>query len=226
MDKELQDIKARYERRKNAPLVIKYLESFYFSHFIRCERELKYSEIIKQRFEDIGKMKLLEVGAGFGDNLYFFRRLGFNWENIYANELLSDRIDFLKNNFPQVNLIEGDACHINETKKEEYDIIFQSTVFTSILDKDFKLNLANKMWELVKPGGLILWYDFIYNNPKNKDVKGIKKKEIIQLFHHSKNIKFYRVTLAPPIGRRVKKLYSFFNVIPFLRTHIIAEIEK
>ena len=51
------------------------------------------------------------------------------------------------------------------------DIVFQSAVLTSILDDEYKKRLANKMWELLKPGGAILYYDFIYNNPKNPDVK-------------------------------------------------------
>ena len=52
----------------------------------------------------------------------------------------------------------------------------------------------------MKPDGIILWYDFIYNNPSNPDVKRVSKKEIINLFSGVDNIQFYKVTLAPPIG--------------------------
>jgi hypothetical protein len=34
---------------------------------------------------------------------------------------------------------------------------------------------------MVKPGGIILWHDFVYNNPGNKDLKGSPKKEIIKI---------------------------------------------
>jgi SAM-dependent methyltransferase len=125
-----------------------------------------------------------------------------------------------------VTTYEGDACDINFYDQQLFDVIFQSTVFTSLLDDKFKERLATKMWTLLKPGGIVLWYDFMFDNPKNKDVKGIKKNEIRKLFPEAATIKFKRVTLAPPLSRRVKKLYHFFNIVPFLRTHLIAEIEK
>jgi len=152
--------------------------------------------------------------------------MGFKWENIYANELLSDRFKLLKETFPNIIIHEGDACEIDENLNNSFDIVFQSTVFTSILDSDFKEKLATKMWTLLKQGRFILCYDFAFDNPKNNDVKGIKKREIKKLFKESKKMIFFKTTLAPPIGRRVNKLYPLFNIFPFLRTHIVAVIEK
>ena len=56
------------------------------------------------------------------------------------------------------------------------------------------------MLRVLKKEGIILWYDFSYDNPKNPDVKGIKKEEIINLFPNCK-FTFNKVTLAPPIVR-------------------------
>ena len=82
------------------------------------------------------------------------------------------------------------------------------------------------MWEMKSEKGIILWYDFVYDNPFNKDVKGINKKEIKSLFPMASKYIFYKTTLAPPIGRRIKKFYNFFNILfPFLRTHTIAVIK-
>ena len=110
-----------------------------------------------------------------------------------------------------------------------YDIIFQSTVFTSILDDELKIKIAENMWEWLKPGGFILWYDFIYNNPKNPDVKGIKIDEIRSLFPHGK-VEYKKVTLAPPINRFVTQIdplfYNVFNILTFIRTHVLCHIEK
>jgi hypothetical protein len=103
----------------------------------------------------------------------------------------------------------------------QFDIIFQSTVFTSILDVDFRRKMANSMMRLLKENGVVLWYDFIYDNPSNPDVKGVGIQELKMLFPELKwQIK--RVTLAPPIGRRVKGAYPILNAFPFLRTHIVA----
>ena len=74
-----------------------------------------------------------------------------------------------------------------------------------------------------------MWYDFIYDNPKNKDVNGIPLKEIKELFPEAK-IQYWSLTLAPPISRLITKihpsLYNIFNAFPFLRTHILCWIEK
>ncbi len=225
-DSEIDKIKSRYEKRKTDSDVIAHSGNFYFNHFAQAERELEYLRILYKNFTDFDKLKLLEIGAGGGGNIYFFQKNGFSNSNIYANELLSDRLEILSNKFSGIHILSGDATLLQEAQYPTFDIVFQSTVFTSILDAGFKQKLAAKMWSLTKPDGMVLWYDFAFDNPSNKDVKGIKKEEIRQLFPNAKKIDFRKVTLAPPLGRRVKKLYPFFNLFPFLRTHLIAEIKK
>ena len=69
------------------------------------------------------------------------------------------------------------------------------------------------MFDIATDDDKVLWYDFKYNTPNNKDVKGVGKAEIKMLFPEAKKIIFHNVTLAPPIGRRVGK---FYNIINFL----------
>lgn len=162
---------------------------------------------------------------GEGNNILAFKRFGLKWNNLYANELLEDRVHMMKENIPNANIYPGDALKLEF--RYYFDIVFQSTVFTSILDFEFKVNLARKMWDMTKEKGMILWYDFTYDNPNNRDVNGIKTREIKRLFSKAKDIKFYRVTLAPPIARKIGKFYNLVNTaFPFLRTHVIAEIYK
>lgn len=131
----------------------------------------------------------------------------------------------MKENIPNANIYSGDALNLEFV--DYFDVVVQSTVFTSILDFEFKTKLAQKMWDMTKEKGMILWYDFKYDNPNNSDVKGIKANEIKKLFLRSKNIEFHRVTLAPPIARKIGKFYNLINIMcPFLRTHTIAEIYK
>jgi hypothetical protein len=157
--------------------------------------------------------------------LIALKRFGFEWNNIYANELLDDRIKILNKNLPNSNIFAGNALKLEF--KNYFDVVFQSIVFTSILDYKFKQKLASKMFDMAKEDGLVLWYDFKYDNPNNKDVKGVGKTEIKELFPNAKKIIFHNITLAPPIGRRVGKFYNIVNFLfPFLKTHIVAEIYK
>ncbi len=178
---------------------------------------------LNKEFKEFENLSLLEIGAGNGTNAEMFLNLGFKIQNICFNELLTERILAIKSNYPNNTVFEGNAIEIDIDKK--FDIIFQSTVFTSILNQVDRKKLAEKMLNLLKPNGIILWYDFIYNNPKNKDVRKVDVKELKILFNKSSNIYYKKITLAPPIGRQVKMFYKLFNV-PLLRSHILAIIKK
>lgn len=213
-----------FEKRKLSQSINQNSKSFYYSYYKRCERQLRYAELIRGHFtEGLSNLKVLEIGAGTGHNLLFFNYMGIPWQNMIANELLPDRAEFLSRRMPIKKVHIGDALELNY--KGEFDIVFQSTVFSSIPDEDYRYKVAGKMKEMLKPGGMILWYDFIYDNPKNKDVKKVTKAQVRKYFHDARRIKFRKVTVAPPVGRKIGRLYNFFNFcFPFLRTHIVVAI--
>jgi len=184
----------------------------------------KKIKLLVENFLPITKhTSILEIGAGQGGNIPMLLDMGFTENNIVVNELLPERIAVLKTNYQNIKLVEGDALKINFN--QTFDIVFQSTVFTSILNVEDRINLAAKMWEMLKPSGIILWYDFIYNNPNNKNVKKVDVAHVKKLFPKSVKTKIIKTTLAPPIGRRVGKLYHLVN-LPFLRSHILAVFQK
>jgi hypothetical protein len=84
------------------------------------------------------------------------------------------------------------------------------------------------MWRWLRPGGAVLWYDFTFDNPANRDVRGLPPARVRALFPRAR-ITSRRVTLAPPIARRLCRvhpaLYALFD-IPLLRTHLLAWISK
>ncbi len=194
-----------------------------YSKIADIEKQKKIRLLVANFLPITKHTTILEIGAGQGGNLPMLFNMGFTENNIVVNELLPERIEALKANYKSIKLIEGDALKINVT--QTFDIVFQSTVFTSILNVEDRLNLAAKMWEMLKPGGIILWYDFIYNNPNNKNVKKVDVAEVKKLFPKAVKTKIIKVTLAPPIGRRVGKLYHLVN-LPFLRSHILAVFQK
>ncbi|MDY0095875.1 MAG: class I SAM-dependent methyltransferase [Candidatus Vecturithrix sp.] len=185
--------------------------------------------LVRHTEKPLDQLRLLEIGCGSGGNLLEFLRLGFAPQNLVANELLPDRVNIVRKNLPtECELLEGDATTLN-IRAGSFDIVFQSTVFSSLLDMDFQHQMAKRMWEWTKPGGGVLWYDFLYNNPRNPDVRGVSMRRIKRLFPQGK-IDTNRVTLAPPISRTVCRIhpffYTFLNTIPLLRTHVMCWIEK
>lgn len=177
----------------------------------------------------LSQAKVLEIGCGMGGNLRELIHLGARPENLIGNDLMPDRIETARNLLPaDTTLLSGDALEL-ELTPESFDIVIQSTVFSSILDEQIQERIAQGMWSLVKPGGGILWYDFTFNNPRNPNVRGVPLNRIRQLFPEAR-IDARKVTLAPPISRRVVRLhpalYPLFNFCPFLRTHLVCWIGK
>ena len=213
------DIKQQYSDRLNKAG----LYNSTYSKLAAEERIFKSEQLIKKHLGKVESRTVLEIGAGQGDNVALLNYCGFKDEHIYLNELLPERVAAIKNNYPKVNLYPGNALDLNFNEK--YDCVFQSTVFTSVLNDSDRILLANKMWALLKPGGIILWYDFVYDNPNNSNVRKVDINQLKELFPNPTLIEILKITLAPPIGRRVGALYHIFN-LPFLRSHILAVFKK
>ena len=178
---------------------------------------------------DLAALRLLEVGCGSGGNLLELLRLGFAPQQLSGVDLLPERIAQARARLPAaVALHEGDATRLQIAAGSQ-DIVFVSTVFSSLLDDTFQQQLADAMWRWVRPGGGVLWYDFSVNNPRNADVRGVPLRRVRALFPQGR-VQAQRVTLAPPIARAVTRLhpalYTLFNAMPLLRTHVLAWVGK
>ena len=178
---------------------------------------------------ELSTMSLCEVGCGGGGNLLELLRAGFSPERLSGLELLPERAAAARRVLPlALSVFEGDALQAPLIPASQ-DIVFQSVVFSSLLDDSFQQRLAERMWSWVRPGGAVLWYDFIYNNPSNRDVRGVPVRRVRELFPQAR-MTLRRVTLAPPIARRVCRIhpaaYSLFNSLPLLRSHVLCWLHK
>ena len=178
---------------------------------------------------ELSGLRLLEVGCGSGGNLLELLQLGFRPEHLGGIELLPERAAEARARLPAgLTLIGGDALQV-QVAAESLDIVLLSTVFSSLLDDAYQQRLADAVWRWLKPGGALLWYDFTVDNPRNADVRGMPLRRVRALFPKAL-LRHRRVTLAPPLARAVTRLhpglYRLFNVLPWLRTHVLAWIEK
>lgn len=196
----------------------------------RQERERALAALLRRHLHrPLRELDVLEVGCGSGDNLLELLRLGADPARLVGNELLPERAAAARRRLPAaVALVEGDALAA-PLPDAGFDIVLQSTVFTSLLDDAFQQRLAARMWQWLRPGGAVLWYDFAFDNPANTHVRGVPVARVRALFPQAR-IDVRRVTLAPPIGRRAAAvhpaLWTLLNALPLLRTHRLAWIEK
>ncbi|WP_310461340.1 class I SAM-dependent methyltransferase [Sphaerotilus sp.] len=194
------------------------------------ERQRAMLRLLARRgWHDLRERRLLEVGCGAGGNLLEFLRMGWQPEHLAGIELLPERHAHARAVLPErVALHLGDACTA-PIAEASCDLVFQATVFSSLLDDAFQQRLAAAMWRWVKPGGAVLWYDFTVDNPRNRDVRGVPLRRVRALFPEGR-IEARRVTLAPPLARAACRVwpgwYPVLNAVPVLRTHVLAWVGK
>lgn len=224
-------IREVYSKRKDAAVYSGLYSCFNAGHlFMIQERERRTLGMLRQHgYEDLKSKKLLEIGCGEGQRVREFIQWGARPENITGIDLLEDRVAESRRLCPaEIKIERGNAAKL-EFFDESFDLVLQSTVFTSILDSLLRQQVAREMMRVVKRAGLILWYDYRVNNPRNSDVRGVKRGEIARLFPGCR-IELERITLLPPLTRLLAP-YSHLachvlgKVSP-LCTHYLGVIQK
>ncbi len=183
----------------------------------------------REGFERLDDKRILEIGCGKGTWLRDFVKWGARPEHITGIDLLPDRISEARRTCPPgIAFMCGSAAQL-DVHSASHDLVLQSTVFTSILDSRMREAVAREMLRVLRPDGLILWYDYHVDNPANPDVRGVGRREIHRLFAGCR-IDLERVTLAPPLARAIAP-YSriacqLLEAVPLLRTHYLGVIRK
>ena len=227
MNEEPDALKQRYARRVDAG---RYDPDRPDVRMLLAERRRAMQRLFQRAgWADLGALRLLEVGCGTGGNLFELMSLGFAAPNLAGVELLPDRFVHARAVLPDaVALACGDALD-HPPPQASLDVVYVSTVFSSLLDERYRERLAAAMWRWLRPGGAVLWYDFTVDNPRNPDVRGVPLARVRELFPQAA-VDAERITLAPPLARAVCRLhpalYTVFNAMPPLRTHLLARLSK
>ena len=220
-------IQKAYARRRSGNLYSRFNPAYLF---MVQERERRFLRLLSQyQCVPLSAKRILEIGCGSGDLLRDLIKWGARPENVVGIDLLSDRVSEAIQLCPRnMNIQQGNTANLTFLD-ESFDVVLQSTVFTSVLDQGMKEKMAAEMCRVLKPRGLILWYDYHMDNPNNSDVKGVKSQEIRSLFPGC-TVQLQRITLAPPLAR-VLAPYSWLlchllERIPWLCTHYVGVIRK
>lgn len=172
----------------------------------------------------VGK-RILEIGCGSGGVLREFLSYGSTPSLLHGIELLPWRVTEAKAAAPHLPLINADGRDL-PYPDACFDLVMQFTVFSSILNNDVRREIAGEMRRVLRPSGFILWYDF-WLNPTNPQTRGIRPSEIRTFFPDCQYL-FRKVTLAPPLTRRVASLSwlacYLLERLRIFNTHYLAVI--
>jgi ubiquinone/menaquinone biosynthesis C-methylase UbiE len=171
---------------------------------------------------------ILDLGCGAGGELRNMVRYGASAGMLTGIDMLADRIAKARELSPDIRFIEGSGTEL-PFETNSFDMVTQFTVFTSIVNAEVKAAVAGEMLRVLRPDGIILWYDFRYSNPGNKDVQGIGLREIKRLFPDC-TYDHRTVTLLPPLTRRLAPISwiacTLMGTVPVLRSHYLIVIRK
>lgn len=226
-DREAARIRAEYARRERAigrdAYALTRPANLFFSH--GQQRALR-DALVQASLLPLSERRILEIGCGLGKWLAVLESFGARREYLHGIDLDAGRIAESQTRFQGADLRAGDASSVPWPDRH-FDVVFQSLVFTSILDSSMRIAVAREMLRVAKNDGVILWYDFRVDNPANRNVRGITSSEMRELFPDC-DIALERVTLAPPIARRLVTrswlVAEALERLRFLNTHYFGVI--
>ena len=176
----------------------------------------------------LGERRVLEVGSGGGGELAWLIELGASPSRLVGVDLLPDRVAAAQRAYPQIEFHAGNAEHLT-FPDQSFDLVMAFTVFSSILDPGMSSHVADEIHRVLRPGGGLLWYDFRYNSPSNRDVRGVSASRVRELFPQLDG-RLHPVTLLPPLARRLgpatSTLYPVLGAVPPLRSHLLGVLRK
>jgi len=228
---ELDRIRAEYARRAQDPQ----LESRYsmFRPDVQfsvqtCER-VALGLLAGAGIEPLSELDVLEVGCGEGRVLLDLLRWGAAPARLSGCDLIPARLGAAVRLLPaaaRLAVADGGALPYPTAC---FDLVLQFTMLTSVLDDSLRQRITAEMWRVLRPGGAILSYDFRFRRPDNPAVRAIHPRELRALLPQG-TFQARRVTLAPPIARRLARrswlACELLGLLPWLRTHDLILIRK
>jgi ubiquinone/menaquinone biosynthesis C-methylase UbiE len=172
--------------------------------------------------------RVLDMGCGHGQWLADFETWGARRGDLAGVDLVPERVQESAARLPGADIRGADAASL-PFEDGAFDIVLQSMMFSSILDDAVRRSAAAEMARVLAPGGLVLWYDFFVDNPRNRQVRGVRRSEVAALFP-GVALRWRRTTLAPPLVRslapRAWALASFLQALTVFDTHAVAVLRR
>lgn len=168
---------------------------------------------------------VVEVGAGSGFALGWMAAVGVTTR--IATDLIHERLVTAAEVAPGSHRVEADGRAL-PLRDASVDAVAFSTLFSSVLDDQVAGEVAAEARRVLRPDGVVLWFDMRRANPSNRDVRPVALRDLQRLFP-GWQFHVETVVLAPPIARRLRRwprLISLAECVPFLRTHLVGVLRR
>ncbi len=194
------------------------------------EQRVSVAEALFQtiKFVPDAKTAALDVGCGSGTWIQQLLNWGVSPQSICGIDLDANSLVQARKRFASVSLGSADATSL-PCSDEEFDLVVVSTVLSSVLPENDRAEIGREIVRVMKPGGVVICYDFRYPSPGNATVRPVTVGELQGLFSEF-TLTSQTTTLLPPIARRLvprmSRLAELLVRLPPLRSHFVAVAKK
>jgi len=169
---------------------------------------------------------VLDIGCGSGSMLDQLRLKGGATGRLIGLDLRLARLQECQPRYPDVAMLACSGASIS-LPADSIDVVAAFTLFSSVLDTSIQRRIASEITRVLRPDGIIAWYDLRTPNPANRALRSMTKRRIESLFPNSE-VDLRSATLLPPLARRLgeqaEQRYRRLNRLPFLRSHLVGVV--
>lgn len=225
---EVERLREAYARREREQREARYGLTEPANLYLFQRRERALVELFRRHgLLPLAGKRVLDIGCGDGNVLRDLERYGATPSSLAGVDLLPGRLESAVARSPAMSfaLASGTALPFAD---DSFDVVLLFTVLSSVLDEGARSTIAREALRVARPDGAVVIYDFVWN-PLNRDVRGAGPAELRRLFAGA-TVDHRRVTLAPPIARRVVPrswtVARLLEAVPLLRSHVLACVRR
>ena len=150
------------------------------SRSLSAERMARLERLVRRELTTATRPSILDVGCGGGHDLAAWLERGWPPRLLAGIDLVESRIASAAERCPGVDLRVGTGTDL-PYRDDQFDVATAATVFSSIPDAGSRKRLFAEMSRVVRPGGLVVVYDFVVRNPRNPNVQAMGAARIAEL---------------------------------------------
>lgn len=151
--------------------------------------------------------RIVEIGAGTGRFTQALLKNGLPVENLCVVELDPAMYEFLKKNFPNINLIKGDAGQLPSLLPEEWvgevDVIVSGIPMVNLSFKD-QHQITQACFKSLSPEGHLLQFTYGPLSPLPSRKLGLKQKRLGHVLLNFPPATIWRYSLSQVAGNLKK----------------------
>jgi SAM-dependent methyltransferase len=197
---------------------------------VQAEERLFLKALRKHGFRTLAGCKILDVGCGFGYWLRRYREWGALPHDLHGVDILEERIQAARyHSLPGIDLRCCNAMDL-DFEDASFDMVSMFLVLSLVPDEQTRIQVAAEVARVLRPGGIVLWYDFRYRPPRGGAEMIAMTRERIARAFPGFELRLHSASAVPPITRRLARyawaLCSWLDFIAPLNSHYVGVLVK